>query len=82
MDTRSVQVLTPKLFNKDAVLGPIPYIFLISKGAKNLDSVPGSTTVKPSGLSKSEAIFATSFDVANPAEAGKSVSDFIRFKMV
>ena len=40
------------------------------------------TTVKPSGLSKSEAIFATNLDVANPAEAGKLVSDFMRFNIV
>ena len=44
--------------------------------------MPGSTIVKPSGLSKSEAILATNLDVARPAEAGKLVSAFILFKMV
>lgn len=82
IDTISEQVFTPSLFNEEAVLGPIPYIFLISKGAKNLDSVPGSITVNPSGLSKSEAILATNLDVAKPAEEGKFVSDLIRFNMV
>ena len=72
----------PMLFKRDAVLGPIPYIFFISNGAKNFDSKPGFTTVNPSGLSKSDAILATSLEVAKPAEDGKFVSDLIRLRMV
>ena len=74
--------MTPRLFNKDAVFGPMPYIFWISSGAKNLLSVPGRTTVNPSGLSKSEAILETNFDVDRPADAGSLVSSFILFNIV
>tara|TARA_B100000609_G_scaffold191878_1_gene181149 strand:+ start:602 stop:868 length:267 start_codon:yes stop_codon:yes gene_type:complete len=80
--TMSEHLSIPMLFKRDAVLGPIPYIFFISNGAKNFDSKPGFTTVNPSGLSKSDAILATSLEVAKPAEDGKFVSDLIRLRMV
>ena len=45
-------------------------------------SVPGRTTVKPSGFSKSEAILDTNFEVDKPPEAGNFVSSFTRFRIV
>jgi len=43
--------------------------------------VPGGTTVKPSGFSRSEAIFATNFTGARPAEQTRPVSSRMRALM-
>jgi hypothetical protein len=41
----------------------------MGNGARKAASAPGSTTTRPSGLRRSEATLATSFEVATPTEA-------------
>ena len=52
-----------------AVFSPTPHSREIGSGARKAASSPGGTTTSPSGLRRSEPIFATSFVVATPTEA-------------
>ena len=47
---------------------PMPLIVRMGRGARKSRSPPGYTTVRPRGLSMSEAIFATVFEVPTPME--------------
>ena len=47
---------------------PTPDIVLMGRGDRKSDSLPGYTTVRPQGLSMSEAIFAMVLLVPNPIE--------------
>ena len=71
-------VSTPAARSCAAVRGPIPQIASTGSGARNSASRPGGTTVSPSGLSTSDAIFATDFPVATPHETVSSVSSRTR----
>jgi hypothetical protein len=61
-------VVTPTRRSRSAVAGPTPGITLTDSGASSSSSVPGSTTTSPSGLRRSLAIFAISFDVPIPTD--------------
>ncbi len=61
--------------NKAAVVFfPMPHILLTGSGFKKSLTLSDCTTVNPSGLSISEAIFATNLHGATPAETVKPVS--------
>ncbi len=62
-------VRTPYSARTVAVFSPTPHSRQIGSGARNIASSPGATTTSPSGLRRSEAIFATSLVVATPTEA-------------
>ena len=59
-----------------AVAGPTPGITVTCIGARNSASVPAGTTTTPSGLSRSLAIFAISFDVPAPTDAVRPPDTF------
>ncbi len=65
---RSPMVCIPSTCSSFSVLNPIPGILRTGSGARNPGTSAGSTTVRPSGFLKSEAIFATSFVGASPSE--------------
>ncbi len=52
----------------------MPGMRSIGSGARNAASRPGQTSRKPSGLQRSEAIFATDLVVASPIDTGSRVS--------
>ena len=54
--------------SRSSARGPTPGRSRIGNGARNAASRPGRTTVSPPGLRRSEATFATTFDVATPSE--------------
>ena len=54
--------------SRSSAFGPMPGSSLIGNGARNAASRPGRTTVRPPGLRRSEATFATTFEVATPSE--------------
>jgi len=56
----------------------MPWISSTGSGARNSRTVPGGTTTRPSGLSKSEAIFAVDMFGATPTLAGTPASRSIR----
>ena len=53
---------------------PTPHIFFMRSGSKNSLTLSGGTTVNPSGLSMSDAIFAINLDGATPAETVRPIS--------
>ncbi len=74
---RSPIVVTPCSRNAAAVCGPTPHRREIGSGSRNAASPPGGTTTSPSGLRRSDAIFATSFVVETPTDAVSSSSSWI-----
>ena len=66
--SRSATVCTPTRRSRSAVAGPTPGITPTFIGRSRSRSVPGGTTTRPSGLSRSLAILATSLEVATPTE--------------
>ena len=71
---RSPIVLTPYSRSTAADFSPTPHSRRISSGARNAASSPGSTTTRPSGLRRSDAILATSLVVATPTEIVRSTA--------
>ena len=70
----------PWLFKRAVVLGPMPHNLPTSRGARNLFSVPGNTTVNPLGLLISEAILEVDLLVLIPTEIVKhKVSSIVCF---
>ena len=70
----------PWLFKRSVVLGPMPHNLPTSRGARNLFSVPGNTTVNPLGLLISEAILEVDLLVLIPTEIVKpKVSSIVCF---
>ena len=61
-------VLMPSATRRSSARGPTPGRSRIGNGARNAASRPGRTAVSPAGLRRSEATFATTFDVATPSE--------------
>ncbi len=61
-------VLIPSPCNISSFLRPIPCSLRTSSGSRNLATLSGSTTVRPSGLSRSEAILAADLVGAMPIE--------------
>ena len=61
-------VSIPSRTRRSSARGPTPGRIRIGNGARNAASRPGRTTVSPPGLRRSEATFATTFDVATPSE--------------
>ena len=61
-------VSTPIVANRSAARGPTPGRTRIGNGARNRASPPGRTTVSPPGFRRSEATFATTFELATPSE--------------
>src|SRR5262249_5200607 len=61
-------VATPASARRSSARGPTPGSTRTGKGARNAASRPGRTAVSPPGLRRSEATFATTFDVATPSE--------------
>ena len=61
-------VSIPSRTSRSSARGPTPGRIRIGNGARNAASRPGRTTVSPPGLRRSEATFATTFDVATPSE--------------
>ena len=71
-------VSMPSRCSRSAVLGPMPHSLFAAKGAKNAASSPGWTTTRPSGLSRSEPIFATVLQVPTPTDRTSPVSSKTR----
>ena len=71
-------VVIPSDFKACSVRGPMPGILPIGSGARNSFSCPAGTSTSPSGLPKSEAIFATTLHEAMPTEATSPSSFFTR----
>ena len=71
-------VLNPWPVSLAAVLGPTPHSLSTGRSARKLRSVPGSTTVRPSGFAMPEAIFATDLLEATPTEIVSPSSDSTR----
>ena len=67
-NTNCPSVSMPRQRSRSSVALPIPLIARTGSGSRNVRSVPGNTTVRPRGLSMSEAIFATVFEVPTPTE--------------
>ena len=67
--SRSATVCTPARRSRSAVAGPTPGITLTLIGRSRSRSVPGGTTTRPSGLSRSEAILAMNFEEPRPTDA-------------
>ena len=61
-------VSIPSRTRRSSARGPTPGRIRIGNGARNAASRPGRTTVSPPGLRRSEATFATTFEVATPSE--------------
>ena len=72
---RSPIVRTPYSASAARVWAPTPHNRAIGSGARNAASSPGATATSPSGLRRSEAIFATSFVVATPTDAVSPTSE-------
>ncbi len=68
---------TPSFASASSIFGPTPQSRRTGSGARKAASVPGGTTTRPSGFCMSEAILATSFEVATPTEAVSPVSSRI-----
>ncbi len=73
---RSPIVWTPNSRRTAAVFSPTPHSREIGSGARNAASSPGGTTTSPSGLRRSDPIFATSFVAATPTEAVSPTSSW------
>ena len=73
----SPSVPTPYSRSAAAIWGPTPHSRPIASGARKAASSPGGTTTSPSGLRRSDAIFATSFVLATPTDAVSCVSSWI-----
>ena len=58
----------PKPARRSAALGPMPLIFLAASGQMRVGSSSGASSVRPSGLSRSEQILASSLLGATPIE--------------
>ena len=54
--------------SRSSARGPTPGSTRTGNGARNAASRPGRTTVSPPGLRRSDATFATTFEVATPSE--------------
>ena len=61
-------VSIPSRTRRSSARGPTPGRIRIGNGARNAASRPGRTTVSPPGLRRSDATFATTFEVATPSE--------------
>ena len=59
----------PAATSRASARGPIPGSRRIASGARNAASRPGRTIVSPPGLRRSEAIFATTFELASAERA-------------
>ncbi len=68
-DSSSATVWMPALRSRSAVAGPTPGITVTCIGRSSSTSVPGGTTTRPSGLSRSLATFAMNLDVPIPTDA-------------
>ena len=68
---------TPSLASCSSILGPTPQSRRTGSGARKAASCPGGTTTRPSGLRMSEAILATSLEVAMPTEAVSASSPWM-----
>ena len=64
----SPRVRTPISCRRRSVAWPMPLIALTGSGARKAACVPGNTTVRPRGFSRSEAIFATVLLTPRPME--------------
>ena len=71
-------VLTPTASSSSPFLRPSPGSRLMESGASVSTTRSGATTVSPSGLSRSDAIFATSLFGATPTEALRPVRSRIK----
>ena len=71
-------VSRPSAASWRALFGPTPHRRATGSGARKAAPPPGGTSSCPFGLARSEAIFATSFTSAIPAEAGSPSSSAIR----
>ena len=58
----------PARASADSAADPIPLMARTGKGERNPSSVPGKTTVRPRGLSRSLAILATVLLLPSPIE--------------
>ena len=67
---RLPMVANPASRSRSAVFGPTPHIRSTGNGARNAATSSGTTT-RPSGLSRSLAIFAANLHGATPAEAAR-----------
>ena len=65
---RSPIVSMPARASRSSARGPTPGRSRIGNGARNAASRPGRTAVRPPGLRRSDATFATTFEVATPSE--------------
>ncbi len=74
MRRRSPIVWTPISCRASPVTFPTPHSFSTGSGSRNSTSRPYGTTVRPSGLFMSEAIFATNLEAATPADTVSPVS--------
>jgi hypothetical protein len=64
----------PRRARRSADFGPIPLILLAFNGHTRPAKSAGSTSVRPSGLSNSEAIFASNLFGAIPIEQDNPVA--------
>ena len=62
-------VAHPSRLKRSSAFGPAPHRRPIGRGARNSASPPALTTTRPSGLSRSLAILAMNFDLAQPIDA-------------
>jgi hypothetical protein len=65
-----------------SVFGPTPQRRDTGSGARNAITWSGATSFCPAGFARSEAIFATNFTLAIPADEGSPTSAAIRFLSV
>ncbi len=70
-------VWMPARRSRSAVAGPTPGITVTFIGRSRSSSVPGGTTVSPSGLSSSLATLARNFEEAMPTVAGQPAGDLV-----
>jgi hypothetical protein len=63
----------PAAVSRASARGPTPGSSRIASGARNAASRHGRTIVSPPGLRRSEAIFATTFELASPSEHERRV---------
>ncbi len=71
-DSRSATVWIPTRRSRSAVAGPTPGMTVTCIGRSSSCSVPGGTTTRPSGLSRSLATLAMNFEVPIPTAGGQA----------
>ena len=67
----------PTRRSRSAVAGPTPGITVTCIGRSRSCSVPGTTTTRPSGLSRSEATLAMNFEVPRPDRGGQAAGRLV-----